>query len=102
MALTNMFGGKADKTSHFTADVRYLMPDERDLERDRAKRYNAPTRRREQHAALKALGFKQRYFQFQRGDEAGKAKAKAACEAFATEWSAKVGFELEVAEGCFL
>lgn len=107
MALTGMFGGKVDNLSHFTADVAYYTDEEgwdekRNRPKNREVRYAAPTRRREQRAKLDALGFKTRYFQFDRSNEKAKAKAKAACEAFAVEWEAKVGFKLEICEGFFL
>lgn len=53
-------------------------------------------------ALLKEIGFKTPYFQYRNGDAAGKAAAKVKAEAFAKEWSAKAGFELDVNEGCFL
>jgi hypothetical protein len=97
--MTQSFFGGDPNVSHYTANVRYLMPDEAYGKPGRA---GATQRRREQGAALKAIGFKERYFQFRNKDEAGKASARAECEAHAREWSDKVGFELEVAEGCFL
>jgi hypothetical protein len=51
---------------------------------------------------LKEIGFKTPYFQFKNKDEHGKAVARAKAEAFAKEWSAKAGFDLEINEGCFL
>lgn len=90
--------------SHFTVSERYLYPDERfDKADPRKEAYlNARQRRRDQAARLKELGFKQPYFQYRNNDAEAKAEAKAKAEAFAKDWSAKAGFELEVAEGCFL
>lgn len=84
------FGGDPTK-AHFTTDVPGPLTGK-----------NYKERRRAEWAALKAIGFKNRYFQFRVGDEAGKAKAEEACLAFAAEWSAKVGFALKVCEGAFL
>jgi Holliday junction resolvasome RuvABC DNA-binding subunit len=91
--MVSLFGGTPG-VSHFTANVKYKVGDESYREqRDR---------RKAQFDALKALGFKQQYFQFRDKDEEGKKRAKAQAEAHAKEWAAKAGFELEVCEGCFL
>lgn len=102
----SFFGGDPS-VSHFTVDVRYLTPDERwDKETNKPvneEAYkNKRQRRLDQRATLKGLGFKTPYFQYRNKDEAGKAQARAKAEAFHREWSEKVGFELEIAEGCFL
>lgn len=57
---------------------------------------------RAKQAKAKELGYKTKYFQFKIADETGKARAKTECESFAKEWSKKLGFELQVSEGCFL
>jgi hypothetical protein len=99
--MTSFFGGDPN-VSHFTAGVTYLLPEERFVEGTKEGRARAPQRRREQSAKLKELGFKTRYFQFRNGDEQGKARAKAQADAEAKLWSEKAGFQLTVAEGCFL
>jgi hypothetical protein len=89
------FFGADPSVSHFTVSERYL------LSRDEDRR-DATARRKDQRAKLKELGFQKPYFQFRNKDEAGKIAARAKADAFAAEWTAKAGFELEVAEGCFL
>jgi hypothetical protein len=102
----SFFGGDTS-VSHFTVDKRYVYPHEKfdpskpSQERIAIER-KAKQRRSDQYKTLKALGFKQPYFQYRNGDEEGKAKAKTKAEEFARVWSAKAGFELEVAEGFFL
>jgi hypothetical protein len=98
--MTSLFGGDPSM-SHFTVGVRYIMPNERHGTGDPEARRMAPQRRREQNKVLRDLGFKTPYFQYRNKDEAGKAAAKKKAEAFCAEWSAKVDFELEIAEGCF-
>lgn len=94
----SFFGGDPN-VSHFTVGVHYRFPEESWDSGNREAYLNAGKRRREQRDRLKEVGFKKPYFQFRNKDEQGKAEAKAKAEAFAVEWSAKVGFELEVAEG---
>lgn len=105
--MAKSFFGGVPGVSHFSADVPYYTQEEG---WDHAAKcaYNpevrgqAEKRRRGQRAALRAIGFKMKYFQYHNKDESAKAKAKAACEAFAADWGAKVGFDLDVAEGSFL
>ncbi len=91
----SFFGG--DNTmSHFSASEKYIAykGEPRTEQRERIKA---------EQAKLKAVGFpKEKYFKFKNKDEIAKAKAKADCEAYAAEWSAKSGVTLEVCEGCFL
>jgi len=86
--------GGDSTVSHFSADVKYLLPGESSKEQRE--------RRRAQWDKMKELGFRMRYFNFKNKDSAAKAKAKADCEVFAAEWESKLGFKLDVSEGCFL
>lgn len=97
----SFFGGDHN-VSHFTVSERYLFPNEQFGSGDKEAYKNADKRRREQRAKLKALGFKQPYFQYRNDDEDGQAEAERKAKEFAREWQGKAGFPLEVAKGCFL
>lgn len=88
--MTSFFGGDPN-VAHFTASPYFLKPGEKVATKN--------PRRREEYDKLRALGWKAQYFQFRVKDEAGKAAAKAACEAHAAKWKAKAGVDMEVCEG---
>lgn len=83
--------------SHYAARVHYRLPEE-----------NGPgdggkKRRREQQETLTAAGWDGcKVFQFTDGNKEEEAKAKAAAEAYAKEWTAKTGVPLDVTQGFFL
>lgn len=90
----SFFGGDPN-VSHFTANVRWRVGNEKEGERRE--------RTKAERAVLRQAGFPgAKFFKFKNKDEAGKAKAKAECEAFASAWNSKTGVVLEVCEGCFL
>jgi hypothetical protein len=93
MTKLSLFGGDPSM-SHFTCAPAYRGKDE-DFKA-------AQERRTAQYKALKALGWKEQYFQFKNADEKAKAAARKAAEKSAARWKKAAGFALEVNEGCFL
>jgi hypothetical protein len=83
--------------SHYAARVRYRLPEEQNtIDAGRL-------RRTQQQLKLKEAGWDGcKVFQFTDGNEEQKAKAKAAAEAYAAEWTEKTGVPLQVVEGFFL
>lgn len=51
---------------------------------------------------LKTMQFQPKYFQFEHKNDAARAKARKAAEAFAVDWEARSGLKFMVVEGFFL
>ena len=87
--------------SHYSASLSF-PPGYNDRSETREAREAAVAERKAQQAALKALGFREQYFQFRDGDEAGKAAAKVKADAEAARWAERTGFRFTVSEGFFM
>lgn len=106
--MTSFFGGDPS-VSHFTLSVScgsnkklLAFRATNDWKNEASEKKRRDQVRKTRNAKLKALGFKEAYFQFKNKDEAGKKAAYAAAEAHARKWREKSGYAFEIVEGCFL
>ena len=100
--MTSFFGG--DYTmSHFSVRQPYFVYDPKvPFKKGLDAKIAFNKKRDEDRAKLKAMGWKEAYFQFKTKDKVAEAKAKAEAEKHAAEWEKKSGLKLEVSLGFFL